>query len=102
MICVEPSVAIPSSLARVVCGLGGTIPSFRPTSRLSSVGLPAFGAPVRATWPHRVGVACAPTVLGCVLLRPVDNLGMGGEPHSLLRFRVTDNLLKDPDPRAVA
>src|SRR5246127_603200 len=102
MICAVPSIAIPSSRLLVVCGLGVTIASLRPTSRLSSVDLPAFGAPISATWPHRVGVACASTVLGCVLLCPVDNLGMGGEPHSLLRFRVTDNLLKDPDPRAVA
>src|SRR5271167_468714 len=103
MVCAGPSIAIPSSRVRVVCGLGVTMASLRPTSRLSSVDLPAFGAPISATWPHRVGVACASsTVSGCVLFCPVDNLGMCSEPHPLARFRVTDDFLEDPDPRAIA
>src|ERR1700751_2748093 len=103
MICAEPSIAIPSNRVRVVCGFGVTMASLRPTRRLSKVDLPAFGAPIRATWPHRVGLAGASsTVSGCVLFCPVDNLGMGSEPHPLARLRVTDDFLEDPDPRAVA
>src|SRR5215813_3314070 len=103
MICATPSIVMPSSRVRVVCGLGVTIASLRPTSRLSSVDLPAFGAPISATWPHRVGVACpAATVSGGVLLCPVDNLCMGGEPHPFARFGVADDLFENPYPRAVA
>src|SRR5262245_37105262 len=103
MIWAAPSIAIPSSRVRVVCGLGVTIASFWPTSWLSNVDLPAFGAPISATWPHRVGIACsAATVSGCVSSCPVDNLGMGGEPHPLTRFGVADDLLENPYPRAVA
>src|SRR5215831_2121851 len=103
MICASPSVATPSTLVRVVCGLGVTIASLLPTSRLSSVDLPAFGAPISATWPHRVGAARSPAnASGCVLFCPVDDLGVGGKPHPLARLRVTDDLLKDPDPRSIA
>src|SRR6516164_10024056 len=103
MICAGPSIAIPSSRVRVVCGLGVTIASLRPTRRLSSVDLPAFGAPISATWPHRVGVAwSSSTVLGCVLLCPLDNLGMCREPHSRARLRVADDFFENPNPRTVA
>src|SRR5271169_5568357 len=103
MIWAAPSIVIPSNRVRVVCGLGVTIASFWPTSRLSNVDLPAFGAPISATWPHRAGVADpAATVSGCVLFCPVDDVGMGGEPHPLTRFGVTDELLENPYPRAVA
>src|ERR1700746_1149809 len=103
MICAVPSIAIPSSRLLVVCGLGVTIASLRPTSRLSSVDLPAFGAPISATCPHRVASAGAsPNVSIGVLFRPVDDLGMGGEPHPLARHGVANDLLENPDPRAVA
>src|SRR5271166_1563002 len=103
MICTGPSNAIPSSRVRVVCGLGVTMASLRPTSRLSSVDLPAFGAPISATWPHRTGVACAAsTVSGSVPFSPVDDFGMGGEPYSLACLGVADDLLEDPNPRAIA
>jgi hypothetical protein len=47
--CASPTIAIPSSRARVVCTFGVTIASLLPTSWLSSVDLPAFGAPISAT-----------------------------------------------------
>src|SRR6516165_2779239 len=103
MICAGPSIAIPSNRVRVVCGLGVTMASLRPTNRLSSVDLPAFGAPISATWPHRAGGAWASsTVSGCVLLCPVDNLGMSSEPHPLARLRVADDFFEDPNPRPIA
>src|SRR5215470_13943458 len=102
MICAGPSIAMPSNRVRVVCGLGVTIASLRPTSRFSSVDLPAFGAPISATWPHRDPAGTSSTVSGRVLFCPVDNLGMGCEPNPLARLRVTDDFLEDPDPRAVA
>ena len=40
--------------ARVVCTFGVTIEILAPTSALSSVDLPAFGAPISATKPQRV------------------------------------------------
>ena len=49
MICAAPSIAMPSSRVRVVCAFGVTIASLWPTSRLSRVDLPAFGAPISAT-----------------------------------------------------
>ena len=38
---------------RVVCGLSETIETLCPRMRLSSVDLPAFGRPTRATMPKR-------------------------------------------------
>ena len=38
-------------LNRVVCGLSETAAIFWPTSRFSSVDFPAFGRPIRATYP---------------------------------------------------
>src|SRR5688572_33038053 len=45
---------------RVVCGRGDTIASFSPTSRLSSVDLPEFGRPIKATKPARLAPPCLP------------------------------------------
>jgi hypothetical protein len=53
-ICASPSMAMPRISARVVCTLRETIETFEPTSALSSVDLPAFGAPISATKPQRV------------------------------------------------
>jgi hypothetical protein len=39
---------------RVVCGLSDTIATLRPTIALTSVDLPTFGRPARATKPERV------------------------------------------------
>src|SRR5262249_43615388 len=103
MTCASPSVATPSTRVRVVCGLGVTIASLWPTTRLRRVDLPAFGAPINATWPHRVGVVRSwANTSGCVPFCPVDDLGVGGKPHPAARFRVTDDLFQDPDPRPVA
>ena len=45
---------MPRTSARVVCTLCVTIDTFEPTSALSSVDLPALGAPISATNPARV------------------------------------------------
>ena len=47
-----PRIMIPRTRNRVVCAFGVTIDSFAPASRLTSVDLPAFGAPTTATKPH--------------------------------------------------
>ena len=52
-ICAAPSIAMPISRARVVCAFGLTIATFWPTSALTSVDLPALGAPITATKPAR-------------------------------------------------
>ena len=41
----SPRIMMPSTRNRVVCAFGVTMDSFAPVSRLSSVDLPAFGAP---------------------------------------------------------
>src|SRR3954469_23854226 len=46
---------MPRTSVRVVCTFRETIDTFEPTRLLSSVDLPAFGAPIRATKPHSVG-----------------------------------------------
>ena len=56
-ICASPSIAMPRTRARVVWTLRETIETFTPTSVLRSVDLPAFGAPISATKPQRVGPA---------------------------------------------
>ena len=47
-------VATPRIARRVVCGLSETIATLRPTIALTSVDLPTFGRPARATKPARV------------------------------------------------
>src|SRR6185503_3601385 len=59
MICEEPSAAMPRISARVVCTLRETIDTLEPTSALSSVDLPALGAPIKATKPQRVSPAAS-------------------------------------------
>src|SRR5205085_2037987 len=49
-----PATTIPRTIARVVCTLRLTIETFEPTSALTRVDLPAFGAPISATKPQRV------------------------------------------------
>ena len=48
--------AMPITRMRVVCTLGETMLTFEPTSALTSVDLPALGAPTMATKPARVMV----------------------------------------------
>ncbi len=52
-----PSMATPRTLKRVVCTLGVTIETLEPTSRFTSVDLPALGAPMTAANPARVGTS---------------------------------------------
>jgi hypothetical protein len=47
---------MPSIRARVVCALALVIATFWPTNWFTSVDFPAFGAPITATTPQRVGV----------------------------------------------
>ena len=57
MSCALPSMAMPRISARVVCTLRETMVTLAPTSALSSVDLPALGAPISATKPQRVSLA---------------------------------------------
>ena len=49
----SPSVAMPRSGTRVVCTLCETIDTLAPTRALTSVDLPALGAPIMATKAQR-------------------------------------------------
>src|ERR1700692_1388712 len=54
MICALLSITMPRISARVVCTLRETIVTLEPTSALTSVDFPTFGAPISATKPQRV------------------------------------------------
>ena len=54
MSCDWPATVMPRISARVVCTLCETMVTLEPTSALSSVDLPALGAPISATKPQRV------------------------------------------------
>ena len=60
-ICASPLVRTPRTVERVVCALRVTIDTFSPTSALISVDLPALGAPMSATNPHRVSLMSRPS-----------------------------------------
>ena len=47
------SITMPRISARVVCTLRETMVTLEPTSALTSVDLPTFGAPISATKPQR-------------------------------------------------
>src|SRR5262249_53173491 len=108
--CAAPSRAMPRTSARVVCTFGVTIEILLPTSALSSVDLPALGAPISATKPQRVtGAACGASstigafgldafarhhgggggLLGCAL-RAAETLGGSKlrEMHGDTKFRI--------------
>src|SRR5438128_3153517 len=53
--CAPGRVTTPRMRERVVCGLGETIATFCPSSRLSRVLLPTFGRPTMAAKPARCG-----------------------------------------------
>src|SRR5665811_518179 len=55
--CALPSSVMPRISARVVCTLCETMVTLEPTNALSSVDLPALGAPISATKPQRVSLA---------------------------------------------
>src|SRR5690242_7051809 len=103
MICVAPSIAMPSNRVRVVWAFGVTIASLCPMSRFRRVDLPEFGAPISATSPQRVGSGwVSTTASGGVLLGPVDDLGMGREPDAGARFGVPDDFVENPDARTIS
>src|SRR3984893_16627554 len=54
MIWALSSITMPRISARVVCTLRETMVTLEPTSALTSVDLPTFGAPINATKPQRV------------------------------------------------
>ena len=56
-ICALSCVAMPRTMARVVCTLWVTIDTLAPTSWLTSVDFPALGAPISATKPECVAAA---------------------------------------------
>ena len=68
-----PSMAMPRRGMRVVCTLRLTMATLVPTSALTSVDLPAFGAPITAMKPHRVPVSASVSGIGAAL------------PHALAR-----------------
>ena len=53
MSCAGPSRAMPRMSVRVVCAFGVTIETLVPTTALTSVDFPTFGAPMSATKPQR-------------------------------------------------
>src|SRR5690606_9888576 len=55
----DPSTTIPRTGMRVVCTLRETIVTFAPTSALTRVDLPAFGAPITAMKPHLLAASAA-------------------------------------------
>ena len=79
--------AMPRTIARVVWTLWLTIDTLVPTSRLTSVDLPALGAPISATKPARV--------VGC--LQAVVAIGL---PHALADQRGGRGVLLGLAPRA--
>ncbi len=70
-----PTIAMPRMRLRVVWTLWVTIETLAPTRRLSSVDLPAFGAPTSATKPQRRRVSAAPPspVIPALIPRSADN-----------------------------
>ena len=66
MSCALPSIAMPRTSARVVCTLCETIVTLEPTSALSSVDLPALGAPISATKPQRVSFAVLGSAIAAI------------------------------------
>src|SRR6476620_8397734 len=60
MICALFSMTMPRISARVVCTLRETIVTLEPTSALTRVDLPTFGAPISATRPQRVAAGVTP------------------------------------------
>ena len=96
--------AMPITRMRVVCTLGDTIETFEPTSALTSVDLPALGAPTMAAKPARVRAARA---LLTALLSCLEHQGRRGalglalgQPAPLRRRQVADRDL-DQEHRLV-
>ncbi len=89
-----PSMAMPRTRARVVWTLRDTIETLEPTSALSRVDLPAFGAPIRATKP-RASVSASS---GWRHARPPSRRLPGGE--GCARRPVPRSRFDAPEPNA--
>src|SRR3954471_18336734 len=63
---------MPRIRARVVCTLRETIVTLEPTSALTRVDLPTFGAPISATKPQRVAVGAASPAASPVIVAAAD------------------------------
>src|SRR3954447_10080700 len=72
MICALFSITMPRISARVVCTLRETIVTLEPTSALTRVDLPTFGAPISATKPQRVAVGAASPAASPVIVAAAD------------------------------
>ena len=77
---VSPTERTPMTRSRVDCGLGLTMPSRCPMSRLRSVDFPAFGFPTMATIPARGDILWGLRWLSCGGARNEDgpHLAMPG------------------------
>src|ERR1700716_1709462 len=63
---------MPRISARVVCTLRETIVTLEPTSALTKVDLPTFGAPISATKPQRVAAGAASPAGSSVIVAAAD------------------------------
>src|SRR6266436_5887270 len=72
MICALFSITMPRIRARVVCTLRETIVTLEPTSALTSVDLPTFGAPISATKPQLVAAGAGSVVDSIVIACAAD------------------------------
>ena len=68
--------AMPRTSVRVVCTFGVTIETLVPTSALSSVDLPAFGAPISATKPQCVVGSVLGSPVSAIAARRLDALAL--------------------------
>src|SRR5690606_767847 len=77
-ICVSPWVAMPRTMARVVCTLWVTIDPLAPTNWFRSVDFPALGAPISATKPERVEAAAFSSFMAVIRPRLLASEPSGG------------------------
>ncbi|MCY1301448.1 hypothetical protein D9M70_510610 [compost metagenome] len=99
-ICALFSMKMPRTSARVVCTLCVTMETFVPTSWLTSVDFPAFGAPISATKPERVcpvSVSPADGVVGLFIAYPFESALVLKETGAALSF-VLRNSRRKPVP----
>src|SRR5262245_7312374 len=92
-ICAGPSIAMPSTRARVVCTFRETIETFAPTRAFSSVDLPELGAPISATKPAEASVGGGLVGVAITLARRMS-LRILPRDHSDEELR--RNLLRQP------
>src|SRR5579863_9158337 len=87
MICAWFSITMPRISARVVCTLRETIVTLEPTSALTSVDLPTFGAPISATKPQRVAADAGPPGGSSVIVAAANALARNHDRGCVL-FRL--------------